>query len=52
MPENLNVSMDGSKKDFSSIGGFNMAGAGVFLPASELAFDGLMWGTTKEYVDV
>ena len=31
------------------MGGFEIAGAGVFLPASELAFDGLIWGTAEEY---
>ena len=31
-------------------GGFEVAGAGVFLPASELAFDGLVW-TAEEYGD-
>ena len=39
MPEHLNVWTDGSREDFSSIGGFEVAGAGVYLPASELAFD-------------
>ena len=34
---------DGSREDFSSVGGFEVAGAGVYLPASELAFDGLVW---------
>ena len=29
----------GSREDFSSIGGFEVAGAGVYLPASEIAFD-------------
>ena len=38
-----------SREDFSSIGGFEVAGAGVFLPASELAFDNLVWGTVEEY---
>ena len=47
MPEHPNVWTDGSKKDFSFIGGFEIAGAGVYLPASELAFDGLVWGTAK-----
>ena len=30
---------------FSSTGGFEVAGAGVYLPASELAFDGLVWNS-------
>ena len=39
------------REEFSSIGGFEVAGAGVYLPASELAFDGLVWGTAEEYGD-
>ena len=42
---------DGSREDFSSIGGFEVAGAGVYLPASELAFDGSVWGTAEEFGD-
>ena len=42
MPEHPNVWTDGSREDFSSIGGFEVAGAGVYLPTSELAFDGLI----------
>ena len=34
---------DGSREDFSSIGGFEVAGAGVYLPASELAFENSVW---------
>ena len=49
MPEHLNIWTDGSREDFSSIGGFEIAGAGVYLPASELAFEGLIWGTAEEY---
>ena len=44
MSEHPNVWTDGSSEDFSSIGGFEVAGAGVHLPASELAFEGLIWG--------
>ena len=51
MPEHPDVWTDGSREDFSSIGGFEVAGAGVYLPASELAFDGLVWGTAEEYGD-
>ena len=51
MPEHPNVWTDGSREDFSSIGGFEVAGAGVYLPASEIAFDGLVWGTAEEYGD-
>ena len=38
-------------QDFSSIGGFEVAGAGVYLPASELAFEGSVSGTAEEYGD-
>ena len=51
MPEHPNVWTDGRREDFSSIGCFEVAGAGVYLPASELAFDGLVWGTAEEYGD-
>ena len=51
MPDHPHVWTDGSRKDFLSIGGFGVAGAGVYLPASELAFDGLVWETAKEYGD-
>ena len=40
---------DGSREDFSSVGEFEVAGAGVRLPASELAFDSLVWGTAEGY---
>ena len=48
MPEHTNVWTDGSREDFSSIGRFEVAGAGVYLPASELTFDGIIWGTAEE----
>ena len=51
MPEHPNVWTDGSREDFSSIGGFEVAGAGVYLLASELAFDGVIWGRAEEYGD-
>ena len=51
MPEHPNVWTDGSREDFSSIGGFEVAGTGLHLPASELACDGLVWGTAEEYGD-
>ena len=31
--------------------GFEVAGAGVYLPASEVAFDSLLWGIAEEYGD-
>ena len=51
MSEHPNIWTDGSKEDYSSIGGFGIAGAGVYLPASEVAFEGLVWGTVEEYGD-
>ena len=46
-----NVWTHGSREDFSSVGGFEVAGAGIYLPASELAFEGSDWGTVEEYGD-
>ena len=46
-----NMWMDGSREDFSSVGGFEVAGAGVHVPASELAFEGSVWGVAEEYGD-
>ena len=51
MPECPNIWTDGSREDFSSVGGFEFASAGVYLPASELAFEGSVWGTAEEYGD-
>ena len=51
MPEYPNIWTDGSREDFSSIGGFGVAGAGVYLPASDVAFDSSIWGTVEEYGD-
>ena len=51
MSEYPNIWTDGSRGDYSSIGGFEVAGAGVYLPASQLAFEGLIWGTAEEYGD-
>ena len=47
VPEHPNIWTDGSREDVSSIGGFEVAGAGVSLPASDLAFDGLVWEQQK-----
>ena len=49
MPEYPNICTDGSREDCSYICGFEVAGAGVYLPASELAFDGSVWSTAEEY---
>ena len=51
MSEYPNIWTDGSREDFSSLGGFEVAGAGVYLPASEFAFEGSVWGTAEEYGD-
>ena len=51
IPEHPNVWTDGSREDFSSIGGFEVAGAGVYLPASGIAFENSVWGTVEEYGD-
>ena len=51
MSDHPNIWTDGSREDFSSVGGFEVAGAGVYLPASELAFEGLVWRTAEEYGD-
>ena len=51
MSEHPTIWTDGSREDFSSIGGFEVAGAGVYLPASELAFEGSVWGSAEEYGD-
>ena len=49
VPDHPNIWTDGSREDFSSIGSFEVAGAGVYLPASEIAFDNAVWGTVEEY---
>ena len=51
MTEHPNVWTDGSREDFSSVGLFEVAGTGVYLLASEVAFDGSVWGTAEEYGD-
>ena len=52
MPDHPNIWTDGSREDFSSIGCFEVAGAGTYLPAAEAAFDNSVWGTVEEYGDV
>ena len=51
MSEHPDIWTDGSREDFSSVGGFEIAVAGVYLSASELAFEGSVWGTVEEYGD-
>ena len=43
MSEHHNIWIDGSREDFSSVGGFEVAGAGVYLPATAIAFDSSIW---------
>ena len=42
---------DGSREDFSSVGGFQVAGAGVYWPAAEVAFESAVWGVAEGYGD-
>ena len=51
IPDHPNIWTDGSREDFSYIRGFEVAGAGVYLPAAEVAFDHSVWGTVEEYGD-
>ena len=51
MLDDPNVWTYGSREDFTSVGGYEVAGAGVLLPASEVAFDHSVWGTAEEYGD-
>ena len=51
MSEHPDVWTDGSREDFSSVGGFEVAGAGVYLLASGVAFDSSIWGTAEEHGD-
>ena len=50
MSDHPNILTDGGREDFSSIGGFEVAGAGAYLLAS-VAFDCSEWGTAEEYGD-
>ena len=52
MSDTPNIWTDGSTRKISPrLGGFEVAGAGVYVPASELAFEGSVWGTAEEYGD-
>ena len=51
MSDHLNIWTDGSREDVSSFGGLKVAGAGVYLPASDVAFDCSVWETAEEYGD-
>ena len=52
MSDYANIWTDGSREDFSSVGGFEVAGAGVYLPAAEVAFEGAVWCVAEEYGNV
>ena len=43
MTDAPNIWTDGSREDYP-VGGFEVAGAGVYLLAPELAMEGAVWG--------
>ena len=51
MSDTPNTWTDGSREDFSLIGGFEVGGAGVHVPAPELTFEGAVLGAAEEYGD-
>ena len=51
MTEYPNIWTDGSREDFSSVDGYEVAGAGVYLSATEVAFEGAVWGIVEEHGD-
>ena len=51
MSDHPKIWRDSSRKDYSSVGGFEVAGAGVYLPAAEVAFESAVWGVAEEYGD-
>ena len=51
MSDHPNIWTDGSREDFSSTGDFEVAGAGVYLLAAEVAFESAVWGVAEEYGD-
>ena len=50
MTDTPNIWTDGSREDYP-VGGFEVAGAGVSLPAPEEAMCGDVWGVAGEYGD-
>ena len=51
MSDNSNIWTDGRSEDFSSVGGYEVAGAGVYLSAAEVVFEGVVCGVAEEYGD-
>ena len=51
MSDHPNIWTDGSREDFSSVGGFEIAGAGVYLPTARVAFESAVWGVAEENGD-
>ena len=50
MSDHPNIWTDGSREDFSSVGGFEVAGAVVYLLASEVAaFESAVWGVPEGF---
>ena len=50
MTDTPNIWIDGSRED-SPVGGFEVACAGVYLPATEEAMRGSVWSVAEEYGD-
>ena len=50
-PEYPNIWTDGGREDVSSVGGFEVACAGVYLPAPEVAVESAVWGVAEECGD-
>ena len=48
MSDHPNIRTGGSREDFSSVGGFEVAGAGVYLPAAEVAFESARYGELQK----
>ena len=49
MSDYPNIWTGGSREDFPSFGGFEVAGAGVYLPAADVAFERAVWSVAEEY---
>ena len=51
MSEHPDIWTDCSREDFSSVGVFEVAGAGIYLPAAEVAFESSVLGVAEENGD-